>query len=459
MPDHTGGETIPHSPYLPRDQDIALYSTAMGYLTPYELDGWKTEESSWKTTAYIHAGLNPPMPYRLTGPGALQLLTDACINDFTRFSVGASKHAVMCNEAGQVISDGMVLRTGDEEFIAYYLSPYLDYLADSSRYDVTGEDLTGQVFLFQVGGPASLHVVEAATGESLRDLKFIWHRPSSITTSKGTAPVRVFRLGVAGTLAYEVHGDIADAPAVYEALLAAGQPYGLQRLGLLAYGMNHTQNGFVQTFLHFLPAWAEDPEFMAYLRATSGDTYDTILSHLPGSAGSDITKRYATPLELGWGHMITFDHAFTGSAALQAQLADPRPARRPVTLVWNRDDVLDVLASQFNPGKDHPHMDLASNPVWTADNSVVFTDDVLAGGEVVGTSSGRVFSHHYGVMLSVGLLPADAADRSLQVLWGARGTRQKLIGVQVAPFPYLDLPRNADIDVTTLPATPGVPAS
>jgi vanillate/3-O-methylgallate O-demethylase len=445
---------IPHSPYLPLDRDIALYNTAMGHLTPYEFSGWKSEEASWKRTAYLHAGLNPPMPYKLTGPGALQLLTDACINDFTVYSIGASKHAVMCNTAGHVMADGMVLRTGQEEFIAYFLSPYLDYLVETAGYDVTGEDLTGTVFLFQVGGPASLHIVEAATGEGLRDIDFLFHRPSQIRTEHTEQPaaVRIFRLGVVGTLAYEVHGDIADAPAVYQALLRAGEPYGVQQLDLRAYGMNHTQNGFAQSFLHFLPAWYEDADFTTYLRRTGGQTYDQILSQRRGSAGADITKRYASPLDLGWGHMVTFDHDFPGRQALQAA-GDQH--RRPVTLVWDPEDVLDVMASQFRPGADHQFMDWPANPVWTSDNSVVFADDVLVGDAVVGISSGRIFSHHYQAMLSLGLLEqAHAAlGAQVEVLWGDPGTRQKRIRATVARFPYLDLPRNADIDVTTLPPT------
>ena len=75
---------------MPSDPAVALYSSSLGSFTPYEFSDFRTEEESWKTTAYLHAGLNPPSPYRLTGPDALRLLREACVNDFTRFSVGAS---------------------------------------------------------------------------------------------------------------------------------------------------------------------------------------------------------------------------------------------------------------------------------------------------------------------------------------------------------------------------------
>ena len=146
-----------------------------------------------------------------------------------------------------------------------------------------------------------MKILEAATQESLSDIKFIWHRTVHIYGDElptGIA-VRIFRLGVAGTLAYEVHGDIKDAPLVYQALMAAGQPFNLVRLGMRAYGMNHTENGFAQAFIHFLPAWTQDEDFMDYLNGK----YDALLAKLPAVQVS-YHRRYFNPIDLGWGHMM-----------------------------------------------------------------------------------------------------------------------------------------------------------
>ncbi|MGO2750424.1 MAG: hypothetical protein ACTIA6_10280 [Pseudoclavibacter sp.] len=439
----TNGSDAPlHSPYLPFDPEVSLYSSSLGSFTPYEFSDFRTEEESWKTSAYLHAGLNPPMPHRLSGPGALELLRDACINDFTRFSIGASKHAVMCNENGRVMADGMVLRTGEDEFISFFLTPYLDYLVAAGHYDVVGEDLSADLFLFQVGGPGSLEVIQSATGDDFRDLDFIWHRMANIPhpDTQEPLPVRIFRLGVAGTLAYEVHGRTSDAPDVYRALLQAGQDIEIKRLGLRAYGLNHTQNGFAQSYLHFLPAYTEDPDFMNFLGVTS----ETAFPSLPGSAGPDVSKRYFTPKELGWQHMIDTSRDFRGRDALESSPA----TRGPVTLVWNPDDILAVYASQFQPGNEAQFMDFPANPIWTGQNSVVFSDDVLVGGELVGISSGRGFSSTYSAMLSLAIIDHAHAQvgTEVEVIWGDPGTRQKLIRATVAQYPMLHLPKNRNID-------------
>ena len=52
----------------------------------------------------------------------------------------------------------------------------------------------------------------------------------------------------------------------------------------------------------------------------------------------DIREYYLTPYDLGYGHMVKFDHEFVGRPALERMAAAP-PRRRKVTLVWNDDDV------------------------------------------------------------------------------------------------------------------------
>lgn len=404
---------------------------------------------SWKTGCYLHAGLNPNFRNSISGPDALRLLEENCINDFTKFSIGASKHGVMCNVNGNTMADGMLWRLGEDEFVNMGHGPYVDYLVASGRYDVKFKNLDKTSFLFQIAGPQSLAVVEKLTGESLRDIEFLWHRPSRVPQKgllKRDIDVRIYRLGVARTLAYEVHGDIGDAQTVYNAIMEAGEEFGIERLGIQTYGMNHTEGGFAQSFIHFLHAWTEDEEFMRFI----GDKYDSLLTDLEGSAGQDVTKRYANPVELGLGHMIKFDHEFVGRAALERIISNPK--RQIVTLEWNKEDILDVYASQFTQD-DVQFMDFATNPIWQAIMSKTFCDDVFANGELVGMSSGRMFSYYYRKMISLAIINTNqAAEGSeVQVLWGNPGSRQKLIRARTAKFPYIDLPFNNDIDVRQLP--------
>jgi glycine cleavage system aminomethyltransferase T len=244
-----------------------------------------------------------------------------------------------------------------------------------------------------------------------------------------------------------VHGDIKDAPLVYQALMAAGQPFNLVRLGMRAYGMNHTENGFAQAFIHFLPAWAQDEDFMDYLNGK----YDALLAKLPGSAGVDITRRYFNPIDLGWGHMITFDHDFIGRAALE--VAMQQQAKKIVTLEWYADDIKDIYASYFESGESFEFMEFPANPIWTTQSSIVVADEVQIDNRSIGISSGRIYSFYYRRMISLAVIETEYAieGTTLEVIWGNPGKRQKKIRAKVSRFPYLTLPRNRDIDTKALP--------
>ena len=450
-----------HSPYVPYDPGVALYDTegwnGGGDAEAWEYTGWRDEVMSWKESCYIHGHLNPSPTYVLRGPDALRFLTDFCVNSFAKFPVGSSKHAIMCNDEGNIMVHGMLLRLGDEEFISYWLSPWLPYLLmkHGEGYDVQGEDLTGQVFLFQIAGPRSLEVLEAASGDNLHDIRFLRHRPSTVDGRD----VNVIRIGMAGTLAYELHGALEDALPVYRKVLEAGEAYGIKRLGVRAYMLNHTEDGFPQSYYHFPVAWWQDEEFLGFMKQFGG--LAQIGMRLRGSVGDDLESRYRTPVELGWEHMVKFDHDFPGRAVLEPEVANP--SRRQVTLVWNKDDVVDVYRSQFEPG-EAVHADGPPEPLRLRGGRRGASPHALRRPRAErrrrrrsASPSGRAQSWYYREMLSLATLDTAYAELGTEVfvLWGEPGTRQKKIRAVVSRFPYLNENRNEDVDVDTIPVAAG----
>ncbi|MCX2486136.1 hypothetical protein [Pedobacter sp. MR2016-24] len=123
-------------------------------------------------------------------------------------------------------------------------------------------------------------------------------------------------------------------------------------------------------------------------------------------------------------------------------------------MLWNPDDIAEVQASFFETGETYQYMELAANPIWTVNNSAVISDDVLKDGEIVGISSGRIYSFYSRSMISLCLVNIEYGepDTELEVVWGEPGSRQKKIRVIVSRFPFLDLPRNKEIDVSCLPS-------
>ena len=445
-PDSALEKVFPHSTFIPFSQSVDMYVLSFtGDMVPCDYTGWRDEVMSWKETCYLSGNLNPALTYRIKGPDALKFFSDTCVNSFANFPVGTGKHAIMCNEQGLVMKDGVLLRLGENEFITNYMLPYVAYALQKGRYNAVGENLTGKQFLFQVAGPRSLEVLETATGDDLHDIRFMHHRMSKINGIE----IRVLRMGMAGTLGYELHGDVGYARAVYNAILRAGECFGIRRLGMQAYVLHHTENGFPQALFQFPYPWGDDKGFVEFLKKIGLRTQDD--SIFCGSMGTDIRLRYRNPVELGWGGMIKFDHDFVGRKALEKEVTNPR--RKMVTLEWDTEDVVDVYRSQFLPGEPYANMDEPTNFRLSDGRHRYHDDKVLKDGKPVGISFGRAYSYYFRKMISLCSIDAEYSKIGTEVivLWGNPGMRQKEIRATVARFPYLNENRNEHVDVSTIP--------
>ena len=426
---------LPHPPYA----DHVLYhaydwgAARRPSVRAWEFNGWRQEGRSWHDGCYIHAGLSRTGPVSISGPGATEWLQSLVINSFATFPVGSMKHAVMCDDDGLIVAHGIVERKSEDEYESFAGGPP-GLAAPEPPPGVQVRRLDH--YLFQIAGPTSLQVLERVTGESLRDVGFLRFRP---TTVQGI-PSEIGRIGMTGNLAYELHGPIDDAPAVYDAVYQAGHDLGLERLGWGTYLCNHIEGGFPQHTWTFATATDPDrhPEAIGFWRHRSGSVDP-----------ADRRARTRTPVEVRWHNMARFDHDFPGRAALEAEIAHPR--RTTVTLRWHPDDVLDTYAALLRPdGPAYRPIDFPYAPQrWP----MAHADHVLIDGRPVGVSSGTAYSARFREVISHGCLDLDATELGTEVIvqWGDHGGPLKSIRATVARFPYLDQGRNRDVDVATLP--------
>ena len=444
-----------YNPFIPYDPMVdPLYTgyvshPCMGGIQPFVYTDWRDEMMSWHDGCYLHAGLNPAYVVVIRGADSMKFFNKYFTNDFSDFPIGRIKHGVMVNENGLLIMDGLLFRTGEEEFYTFWLGPYVVYCAEKSGYDIDLTDMTGEVFMYQLAGPHSLEVVEAATGENFHDLPYLKHRESKIDGMD----VRVLRIGMAGSLAYEVHGTFGDCLPVYQALLDAGKDYGIRRLGRHAYWNTHTEGGFPQFIIHFPYAWESDPAFMQWMEERNAlmNVFAISKQLVTGSMGPDAEKRYVNPIELGWGKAVCFSHDFVGRDALK-KIHDG-PHREVVTLVWDTDDIMEIYRSEFEPGEPYAIMEGPEDYLQNG-RFEYRADQVLAGDTLVGVSTGRVFSWYYRKMLSLARMEPQYSKIGtvVDVLWGDPGTRQKRIKATVVRYPYNNDCRNDCVDVSKIPS-------
>ena len=444
-----------HSPVYPYDSSVGKYHMVLPpYIQPWEYNGWQAETMSWKKTCYISAQLNPNTCSMVKGSDAISFLSDCTTNGYTNFKIGRCKHGVMTNEKGLVIAHGLILRMDEDEFLTYSLSPWLDYHATKKSYDITIEDRSMTDFNFQCGGPRVLEMLEVATGEDLHDIPFMGHRKSSINGKE----VFILRMGMAGTLGYEVHGKMEDSRELYKTVYEAGKQFGVERLGWLCYGANHTENGFPQEAFHFKSASIEDEGFLKFLEGLGINTYEWPAGGVYlGSSGQDLSKRFRNPIELGWQNSINFNHEFPGKEIIEN--LNKNPERKTVSLIWNVDDVLEVYRSLFQKENEpYKFMDFPLEDIglFCSGGIVLFQDDIFdKDGKLIGYSAGREYTLHSRCMFSMGCIDIEQAElgNEVYVLWGEPGKRQIKIRATVEVFPLLSktMTMNAQYDVETIP--------
>jgi len=417
------------------------------FLVPAQYSSPREEFLAGRTSAWLGTFLNTSPVYDVSGPDAVAFLNSVAVNrDFGLLPSDGSRHMIICNEDGYMLADGLCVKIADDRFRTYWLAPVLDFHLQRSPLDVHGTYVMDEYF-FQVDGPKSLEVMERVTRTDLHDLRF--GRNTPVTLGGGAAVVH--RLGMSGSLAYEVHGHSSYAVTAYEELREAVEAVGGRPQGFLNYALgNHTVGGYPNQLQHYLYPFAESGEALAAFMAA--------VPHLDlglvGSASDKRTNAYATPYDVGWGNIVNFDHEFPGKHALQRLAANP--PRTAVTLEWNPDDVGAAFTAQLRGTGSSAADPIESSGFTLADFAGLSMriDYVEVGGLRVGVTSGRTIDYLSNRMVSLAFLDTAYAEqgREVIVVWGHAEESRREIRATIAPLPYFrgEL-RNETFDTADVP--------
>lgn len=416
-------------------------------LLPYEFSGNSREEyMACRETAWLGGTLHIVRVYDVFGPDVVKFLNYTCVNrDFAKLPIGKSRHGITCNDKGQILANGLILRLAEDRFRTYSMAPALHYHMEKTDLDVQGEFVEDNEYFYQIDGPKSLEILEEACQCDLHDLKFAQNKKVMICGTE----MLIHRLGMSGALGYEMHGEAKYADIAFDRLKEVLDRFGGKLQGFKNYcTLNHTPGGYPNHSIHFdLPyhySWPDLSEFCARSwRKTK----------FLGSAADDAQNYFVTPYDVGWESRVNFDHEFIGKEALLE--LSKNPPRTTVTLEWNTEDVGDVFMSQLR-GLDVEPYDPIEFPTQQAENVDGSTrmDYVLVDGKKVGLATGKTISYYDRRMISLAYIDKEYAVEGLDVvvLWGTPGHPQKEIRVKVARFPYFNEPyRNETFDVENIP--------
>jgi 4-methylaminobutanoate oxidase (formaldehyde-forming) len=293
----------------------------------------------------------------VTGPGALPLLQRVAANDIDR-PTGATIYTQLLDGTGGIVADVTVTRLAEARFRVVtgsgYLAADLGWLVaratdEPAIEDVEIRDATEDWTVIGLWGPRARDVLGAVAAGPVDDAALPIRRARTIQVGDGAIAVAVLatRLSYAGELGWELTVRPEDAGGIWDGLLAAGRPHGVEPIGYRA---------------------------LESLRLEKGYCY----------FGAELTPR-ESPFEAGLERFVRLDKGeFVGrDALLRRRAAAPAgPARRLRTVVMGSSDWIPVYGGEA----------------------------VRVDGEVVGRLRSAAFGYTVGRTIGTTYLPAEVPE-------------------------------------------------
>ena len=193
--------------------------------------------------------VSPLYKYLVRGRDAARLLDRVVTRNVLRSQAGQVLYTPWCDAAGKVIDDGTVARLDETSFRMTAAEPNLRWLeANALGLQVSIEDVSASIAALSLQGPASLSILK-----ELGEIPALKYFRLAQTTLRGI-PVTVSRTGYSGDLGFELWVESGKAIPLWDALLDAGTPYGLQPAGMLALDVARIEAGLMLIDVDYVPA-------------------------------------------------------------------------------------------------------------------------------------------------------------------------------------------------------------
>ncbi len=174
---------------------------------------------------------------RLSGPDAEKNIQWICTTDISKMVIGQIKYSMFCNENGGIVDDLVICKLADDDFMLVVNAGnrakdgawVFSHLNGDVTYVDQG-DLWGELAL---QGPLAGKVAEKLVKkEDLPDLYYYFTNPVDVNVGNRTIQCLISQTGYTGEFGYEFYCKAEDACDLWDALLAAGEEFGILPCGL-----------------------------------------------------------------------------------------------------------------------------------------------------------------------------------------------------------------------------------
>ncbi len=187
----------------------------------------------------------------LRGPDAAEFMNRIYTFAFLKQPVGKTRYAVLTNEQGVVIDDGVACRIADNHFYVTATTGgvervYREMMKWNAqwRLDLDIANVTSAFAAVNLAGPDARKVLEKLTTDidlSPEGFPYLAYRDGRVAS----IPARLLRVGFVGELGYEIHVPSSQGEALWDALMEAGKEFDIRPFGVETQRLLRLEKGHI----------------------------------------------------------------------------------------------------------------------------------------------------------------------------------------------------------------------
>jgi len=216
-----------------------------GFYMPVQFEGVNIEHETVRTALGVfdvsHMG-----EIWVEGPAALELIQRISSNDAAVLTDGKVQYACFPNFTGGIVDDFLLYRFHAEKYLLVVNASNIDkdwewINAQNEKIGAIVRNASDEISQLAVQGPLALKAIQKLTETPILDMPYYTFKTVQLA---GVEQVILSTTGYTGAGGCELYFENKFAESIYEAVLEAGEEFGIKPIGLAARDTLRLEMGF-----------------------------------------------------------------------------------------------------------------------------------------------------------------------------------------------------------------------
>ncbi|MEN9621031.1 MAG: hypothetical protein RL499_1224 [Actinomycetota bacterium] len=221
-----------------------------GMAVPLFMSDPAAEYEAFRTTAGM-IDFSMLFKWEVTGPDAIAVLNSVFSRDVRKIAAGRIAYGVIVDERGMMLDDCTILVYGPDRVRVTGGNPRVgELLADALPHGHDLVELRDDIATLSLQGPRSREILQSISTHDLSNEAFPYYTFQTDVPVAGI-PAHINRMGFTAELGYEVMVPVDRALELWDAIEAAGAPFGVRACAAAALMVVRVEAGMIMAELEY----------------------------------------------------------------------------------------------------------------------------------------------------------------------------------------------------------------